>query len=164
MPCRAWDTSDSERNYNERIYALELDLGVMAICVDCGVAKPRSAFHDNHRRTNGHQQYCKACVVAHTRISRGVHRDDAYLVCPPEHRCDICGGIGGKRGLYLDHDHSTGRFRGWLCNGCNSAIGHLADDPAIAVAAATYLRMAANPSTTRTETTFTAGDPMDKAS
>jgi hypothetical protein len=26
-------------------------------------------------------------------------------------------------GLDLDHCHFTGRFRGWLCYGCNNAIG-----------------------------------------
>jgi hypothetical protein len=29
--------------------------------------------------------------------------------------------------LHLDHDHETGVFRGWLCKGCNMALGHLRD-------------------------------------
>ena len=28
----------------------------------------------------------------------------------------------------LDHDHKTGKFRGWLCNKCNSALGLLGDN------------------------------------
>jgi hypothetical protein len=52
-------------------------------------------------------------------------------------KCAICG-----RGavLHCDHNHETGFVRGWLCNGCNLALGLLADNPVIADAAAAYLR------------------------
>jgi hypothetical protein len=29
--------------------------------------------------------------------------------------------------VYCDHEHSTGRFRGWLCNRCNTRLGGLDD-------------------------------------
>ena len=43
-------------------------------------------------------------------------------------------------GLSMDHDHTTGRVRGLLCNRCNRAIGLCGDDPAILERAAQYLR------------------------
>lgn len=44
--------------------------------------------------------------------------------------CEACGDpcSTGKL-LVFDHEHRTGRFRGWLCNGCNLALGLCKDDP-----------------------------------
>jgi hypothetical protein len=42
--------------------------------------------------------------------------------------CEACGSPPRKYQLCWDHDHTTGRFRGWLCSGCNSALGLLKDD------------------------------------
>ena len=42
--------------------------------------------------------------------------------------CECCGGRWPNlRGLHLDHDHTSGRFRGWLCSNCNTGIGKLGD-------------------------------------
>jgi hypothetical protein len=61
---------------------------------------------------------------------------------PPGH----CGSTNsGKHHWNLDHDHATGKFRGWLCSRCNGAIGMLKDDPALADAAAAYLRARKTP-------------------
>jgi hypothetical protein len=40
--------------------------------------------------------------------------------------CEICGGSGR---ICFDHDHTTGKFRGWLCSHCNSILG-LVDESA----------------------------------
>lgn len=39
--------------------------------------------------------------------------------------CEICGG-GGK--ICFDHNHKTGKFRGWICQNCNTALGHARDN------------------------------------
>lgn len=37
----------------------------------------------------------------------------------PSH-CELCGRLGS---IQFDHDHKTGRFRGWLCSPCNRVLG-----------------------------------------
>ena len=41
----------------------------------------------------------------------------------------------------IDHDHSTGRMRGLLCNACNKGIGLLRDDVRILKNAIKYLEV-----------------------
>ncbi len=41
--------------------------------------------------------------------------------------------------LAVDHDHETMKIRGLLCHGCNIALGHFKDDPALLRAAIDYL-------------------------
>jgi transposase-like protein len=59
------------------------------------------------------------------------------LSCPKDNRCQSCGKVAV---LQTDHDHKRKQFRGWLCWGCNSAIGKLGDDIAGLERALTYLR------------------------
>jgi hypothetical protein len=55
-------------------------------------------------------------------------------------KCDLCGldFVEGKR-VAIDHDHNTGKIRGIIHLGCNSAIGLLLDSPDICRKAAVYL-------------------------
>jgi len=52
-------------------------------------------------------------------------------------RCEVC---GSTERLVIDHNHSTGQYRGVLCNGCNSALGMAADDADRLELLASYLR------------------------
>ncbi len=45
--------------------------------------------------------------------------------------CEICGRTSGSRKLSLDHCHATKKFRGWLCNSCNTILGMAGDNPDI---------------------------------
>lgn len=51
-------------------------------------------------------------------------------------RCEICNRVGR---ICFDHDHNTGKFRGWICLNCNSAIGFVYDNPEILIEMIKYL-------------------------
>jgi Recombination endonuclease VII len=84
--------------------------------------------------------------AARKTVSRALHRTYMGLPTPtrPEaDNCEVCGGFSFKKGkraaLCLDHDHVTGAFRGWLCDGCNTGIGRLGDNVAGLARAIAYL-------------------------
>lgn len=52
--------------------------------------------------------------------------------------CAICNQTCTKS-LAVDHDHTTSKIRGLLCNSCNRGLGYLKDSIAILKAATTYL-------------------------
>lgn len=58
--------------------------------------------------------------------------------------CQICDQPERRAGrrLSLDHDHATGRLRGFICSRCNILLGLLRDDPEMLERAAAYLRTA----------------------
>lgn len=62
---------------------------------------------------------------------------------PDPGRCENCGDVP-KTGtsLNIDHDHDSGKFRGWLCRNCNMAIGGLGDNMHGLERALAYLRRA----------------------
>jgi hypothetical protein len=132
-----------------------LDIDVPRTCTRCGLAKPVDEFSPSTFAKSGYQSYCRQCGLVISRISKGVHPADADRVCPDGQRCEICDGDGGNRGLFFDHDHATGRFRGWLCHHCNAAIGHLGDDPARLRSAAAYVERSSviHPGASATTTT-----------
>lgn len=50
--------------------------------------------------------------------------------------CAICKLV---KKLHVDHDHSTGDFRGLLCFECNAGLGNLKDSSSLLRSAANYL-------------------------
>ena len=54
--------------------------------------------------------------------ARHLAKREREVIRPKPENCEIC----GKRGkITFDHGHQTGVFRGWLCYGCNIALGKI---------------------------------------
>ena len=81
-----------------------------------------------HRKSNkkyysNHKNYYRECVRK-SRAKRFGYKPPMPATRPMPEFCEIgC----GRKATCLDHDHETGKFRGWLCSPCNRSIGLLGD-------------------------------------
>lgn len=50
--------------------------------------------------------------------------------------CEICGAMGK---ISFDHDHQTGKFRGWICRRCNLVLGMVKDNGELLISLSKYL-------------------------
>jgi Recombination endonuclease VII len=95
--------------------------------------KGNITFH-NHIRT----------TAKRTRLNGNLRRyemtHEEYLERSAKN-CAICGGPppSGKP-YYFDHNHKNGKFRGLLCQACNSMLGFAKDNPELLNEAAWYIR------------------------
>ena len=113
-------------------------------CTKCKVQKPETSefFPLHNKKKNGLDSWCRTCRGAYrSGIRRGFYRnsisdDDLKHLLDTTNECVIC---GVQAPLVVDHDHSTGKVRGLLCNKCNMAIGLLQDDPMLLEFARMYL-------------------------
>ena len=109
------------------------------VCRRCGEIYPSYVFKITSRKLSG-KIYCKStctnCIAEETttRALRKLHE-------PPK-ACECC---GRTTKLFLDHCHSTGNFRGYLCQQCNVGLGNLGDDQAGLLRAIRYLSKDAAP-------------------
>lgn len=120
-------------------------------CPAC--AKPHRAAHRRQWRAANREKIRRQCREANARLRaknptyfRDWSRQQKIRVAGrPPGPCDICGrvvNLDGKNwinSIHWDHDHRTGRFRGWLCGRCNTVLGRVADDAGLLRALADYL-------------------------
>lgn len=83
---------------------------------------------------------CRACMLITGEANRQ-RRLELKAGRPRPAVCDICGEAPrpGERRLSFDHSHATGKFRGWLCGRCNTALGLARDSVEILLKLALYL-------------------------
>lgn len=94
----------------------------------------RSCYRREDYRLNGGKD---KRYVARLRTEYGLTTEDyENLQVAQQWRCAIC---EKEKQLIVDHNHSTGKVRGLLCNPCNQALGLFKDDPARLRSAIAYL-------------------------
>ena len=77
------------------------------------------------------------------RRTYGITADEADEILAAQNgRCAICSTPAPQRlaSMHLDHDHTTGQIRGFLCLDCNHGLGKLRDSPELLLRALVYLR------------------------
>lgn len=126
----------------------------MKTCLDCKITRPLSEYY-RVKRLRLISPYCKPCHMARTNNTRSKFKErykwqylqQKYGITQSEYEilflhqdglCAICQCEADK--LLVDHDHSTGKIRGLLCDECNKALGLLRDNPEYVLRAANYLK------------------------
>ena len=129
----------------------------VCICTRCKVEKPSDLTHfpPHNKKKNGLDSWCRVCRASYrSEINRGKFRgqltDAEVKKLRQQEKCDICGKkensgskhnkhLGKVYSLVMDHNHSTGKFRGMLCNHCNRGLGNFMDNINNLTAAIKYL-------------------------
>ena len=100
------------------------------VCRNCGIEKPIDCFS---RRGEGVVKRrinidCKECISKESKIVRELRKS-----APPVPKvCRCCRKAPDpnsfRNKLQLDHDHTTGKFRGWICDNCNVSLSRAGDN------------------------------------
>lgn len=147
---------------------LEYDLNTKSkVCGCCLERKPFEEFHKRLGSLDGYGSRCKCCDdrarkkwkrdnPERSHISQrnrnlkhkyGIDIEEYLVILDNQKGCAICGikennssyGINKSLNFSVDHDHSTGKIRGLLCNNCNRALGLLQDSTELLEKAIKYL-------------------------
>jgi hypothetical protein len=76
---------------------------------------------------NEHVEECKAWREARKELRYLIHKRwkerKIGMSYPTWWLCDICNKPIAGINICYEHDHTTGKFRGWTCRGCNAKLG-----------------------------------------
>lgn len=110
------------------------------VCIKCHTRKDNTEFQYNKRYLKPNGEFvrkdatCKACKYTEKKVLYYLKKN--YTKPAIGTPCSCCGRkMMSKKDdvnnpqtetykMVLDHDHDTGKFRGWICSHCNQAIGH----------------------------------------
>lgn len=109
-----------------------------ARCYVCKEWKPTGEFAGDKTRPNGRASICKLCGNLRSTASRyGLTLAELRALPGADGACPICESDGRK--MHVDHDHETGKVRGFLCTRCNVGLGQFGDSIEMLARASAYL-------------------------
>lgn len=141
---------------------------VYKTCTKCHKRRRQASFHRLGIGLNEVRAICKKCTSASQQAWKKSNPSEASLLqrrndiknhleanfgmsleqfeqlfAKSDGLCQICKRPERrKRRLSLDHDHATGRLRGFVCSRCNLLLGDADEDAELLERAASYLRTA----------------------
>jgi len=101
---------------------------------------PERAKENRRRYYEEHKQASLDYSTKINRLKKTGVTDEQYQAKLEAQKglCAICYNTCSKQ-LAADHNHTTGLFRGLLCNRCNRALGYFQDDPNLLKNAVRYM-------------------------
>ena len=134
------------------------------MCTRCEVVKPLSSFGTRLIKCSGntiHKSLCRDCerisanefYHRHPRSDKTHNSMIKYKYGLTRESFDelkkksggMCGLCGLPMRIYnVDHDHKTGKVRGFLCSKCNTGLGLLNDDIKLLQRAIEYIKASGN--------------------
>lgn len=105
-------------------------------CAKCSESKPFTAFGVDRSRSDGRAPYCKTCRGKRGALPKQTYalkatydidlRTFGEMYLGQDGRCLLCDRRFSKDNPFrVDHDHTTGRVRGLLCEPCNISLGYV---------------------------------------
>lgn len=120
-------------------------------CIKCNVFKSLNEFGTRSRDIYGnpieHRNDCKECRKL---FAKQLREQKKNFPKPDEnHRClgcnksqeEFANTFKGKTIWCLDHDHKSGKARGYVCQYCNFILGRARDNPEVLTNLAKYLNV-----------------------
>jgi hypothetical protein len=123
-------------------------------CTRCKIEKSDDNFYLIKRPGNRKPtlyRHCKACCSEVSKENKdysrnwellkkyGITLEEYNKECEErENHCDIC--LSQVKTLHVDHCHSSGKVRGYLCGSCNRALGLFQDNTQTMKNAINYLQ------------------------
>jgi hypothetical protein len=128
----------------------------MKVCSKCNQNKSVACFYKRASSLDGLKASCIDCCKASRNKTVDKNRDlqRRYGISIEEQETMIfnqsgkCASCGDETKLCVDHDHTTGKVRGLLCQSCNKALGLFKDDITVLNKAIKYLEKHKNDSNT----------------
>jgi hypothetical protein len=140
--CKSCDSIvGKERMVNEKV--VDKVIPTHRTCCSCKTVKLSKEFSKCASRKDGLDIRCKPCAsksskVQHYKKLYGFTAEQAKNHLENQHgSCKIC---GNESKLYGDHNHSTGKVRGLICNNCNTVLGHSKERIDVLLKAIDYLK------------------------
>ena len=112
------------------------------ICLKCKEEKDESLFSVDNKSKDKLRRYCKSCSNLQfkkwrnnnldfirkqdrvTHYKRTYNLSDEVAEALVENRIGICPLCSREDLLVVDHCHTTGKVRGFICSFCNSCLGY----------------------------------------